>query len=53
MTGQYHRPAMTWLTDVIPDAARYGLTRQNTTPIHVRAILSGAAHAVMEDQENV
>jgi len=44
---------MTWLTDVIPDAARYGLTRQNTTPIHVRAILSGAAHAVMEDQENV
>jgi hypothetical protein len=49
----YHVPALTWLTDVIPDAARYGLSRSNTTPYHVRAILSGAAHAVLENQEDV
>jgi hypothetical protein len=53
MTGRYHTPAMTWPVDVIPALAAHGLSRQSTSPIHVRAILSGAAHAVMEDQEDV
>jgi hypothetical protein len=52
MTGLYHRDARTWLTDVVPDAARYGLSRSNTTPYHVRSILAGAAQAVLEDTEN-
>jgi hypothetical protein len=51
LTGQYHTDARTWLTDVVPDAARYGLSRQNTQPYHVRSILTGAARAVLEDQD--
>ena len=53
LMNQYHVGAQTWPVDVIPDLARHGLSRTNTTPYYVRAILSGAAHAVLEDQENV
>jgi hypothetical protein len=53
LMNQYHTDARTWPVDVIPDLARHGLSRQNTTPYNVRQIIAGAAHAVMEDQENV
>jgi hypothetical protein len=51
LMNQYHTDARTWPVDVIPDLARHGLSRTNTTPYHVRAILSGAARAVLEDQD--
>jgi hypothetical protein len=49
--GRYHTPAMTWPVDVIPDLASHGLSHSNTHPIHVRQIIAGAAHAVLEDQD--
>jgi hypothetical protein len=51
LMGQFHTPALTWITDAIPDAAKYGLSRSNTTPYHVRSIIAGAAHAVLENQD--
>ncbi|RYV50637.1 hypothetical protein EUA98_12325 [Pengzhenrongella frigida] len=45
----YYAPAQTWLTDAVPDSARYGLGHHNTTPYSVRSIIAGAALTVLED----
>jgi hypothetical protein len=49
--GRYHTPAMTWPVDVVPALASHGLSHSNTSPIHVRSVLTGAANAVLEDQD--
>lgn len=39
--GKYYKPAQCHITDVIPDAKRYGLSPQNQSPYSVREIILG------------
>lgn len=45
----YHPHAQISPVDVFPDLARHGLTRENTSPLPVRAVIAAAATAALTD----
>jgi hypothetical protein len=47
--GSYYRDARTWITDVCPDSARYGIGRSNTTHYAIRDLIRGCATTTLED----
>jgi hypothetical protein len=47
-TGIYDRTAQTWPTEIL-DLARYGLDRNNTSPLNIRGAIIGAATACLTE----
>jgi hypothetical protein len=50
-TGQYDRSVQTWPTEVI-DLSRYGLTRQDMSPVAVRTVILNAATALLNEPDH-